>query len=61
MSLRRIVLIVVLAIAAVASWFLSRPGADTDSLQAVQETPYRGYYLKSARILGTGPTGKLVY
>jgi LPS export ABC transporter protein LptC len=44
-----------------ASWYLARPdrgdGTDSPSLDATQ----RGYYLKSARILGTGPDGQLLY
>jgi LPS export ABC transporter protein LptC len=51
----------VLTAGAMASWYLARSdgGDDTDarSFDATQ----RGYYLKSARILGTGPDGQLLY
>ncbi len=49
-----------LAAGAIASWYLARPaddGANGPSINAAQ----RGYYLKSARILGTGPDGQPLY
>ena len=61
MSPRTITLLVVLTAAALASWYLARsnPPADTDDLP--YDTAHRGYYLKSARILGTGEDGNLLY
>ena len=60
-SPRNVVVFSVLAAGAMASWYLSRPdngtGADATAVDAVE----RGYYLKSARILGTGPDGALLY
>jgi lipopolysaccharide export system protein LptC len=60
MNLRTGVLIAVLAVAAAASWYLTRQdrGAATPQPQNIVN---RGYYLKSARILGTGPDGSLLY
>ena len=60
MNFRTAVLIAVLAVAAAASWYLTRHnrGAATPQPQNIVN---RGYYLKSARILGTGPDGTLLY
>ena len=58
---RSLALLVILIAGALGSWYLSRPG----KLGEIDETPYepvhRGYYLKSARILGTGENGDLLY
>ena len=61
MSPRTISLIVMLTAAALASWYLARDKtpAATDALP--YDSTHRGYYLKSARILGTGPDGSLLY
>lgn len=61
MSARSIVLLVVLTAAALGSWYLSQSnrGAETDELPFDAE--HRGYYLKSARILGTDADGSLLY
>ena len=61
MSPRIIVTIAVLTAAAFASWYLSRPkpGDDTDALPV--DPVHLGFYLKSARILGTGPDGTPLY
>ena len=51
----------VLAAGAIASWYLAQSGSgDQDSLPSIDATQ-RGYYLKSARILGTGADGELLY
>lgn len=60
MSPRNIVVIVLLTAAALASWYLARQDNSTDG-DAPLESVHRGYYLKSARILGTGPDGALLY
>lgn len=61
MSPRTISLIAVLSAAALASWYLARDKQP----EATDDLPYhgthRGYYLKSARILGTGEDGSLLY
>ena len=61
MSPRSIALIVVLVAGAVGSWYLARPDKSTDSAPAPYDGAYRGYYLKSARILGTAENGSLLY
>ncbi len=60
-SARNVVVYSVLGAAAVASWYLGRPGAGDDATTAPIDASQRGYYLKSARILGTGPDGGLLY
>ena len=61
MSPRSIVVFAVLTAATLGSWYLSKSD-DRDSDDGVPLDPvYRGYYLKSARILGTGSDGRLLY
>lgn len=58
---RDIVVIGALAAGAIASWYAARPDqGDGDDAQPI-DAAERGYYLKSARILGTGADGKLLY
>lgn len=61
MNPRSIALLVFLIAGAIGSWYLARsnttPSEDGLPYDAVQ----RGYYLKHARILGTGEDGKLLY
>ena len=58
---RHATLLLVLTAGALGSWYLARP----DKSRAPETLPYeslhRGYYLKSARILGTGENGNLLY
>lgn len=61
MSPRNIFVTVALTAAALGSWYLARQGDTADTENGTLESPRRGYYLKSARILGTGPDGKLLY
>ena len=61
MSPKTITLIVVLAIAAVGSWYLARSNQPEDGATVPYDPEHQGYYLKSARILGTGEDGKLLY
>ena len=51
----------VLAAGAVGSWYLARPEKASDSDEIPYESLHRGYYLKSARILGTADNGGLLY
>ncbi len=60
-SARTTVAISVLAVAAIGSWFLARPDRDNDAGAPSYDASHRGYYLKSARILGTGSDGSLLY
>lgn len=61
MSPRTITFVVLLIAGAIGSWYLAR----TDKPTRVADLPYasvhRGYYLKQARILGTGEDGSLLY
>lgn len=61
MSPRTITLLVVLTAAALASWYLARNDRPADIDDRPYDTAHRGYYLKSARILGTGKDGSLLY
>ena len=61
MTPRMTALFVLLVPAAIASWYLSRSGAQNESAQRASEPAHRGYYLKNARILGTGTDGALLY
>ena len=57
---RNTVLIAVLTAGALASWYLARQQAGEEEIATIESTQ-RGYYLKSARILGTGADGGLLY
>ena len=59
-SPRDIIVIGALAAGAIASWYLARPDPGDGDAPSF-DTTHRGYYLKSARILGTGPDGGLLY
>lgn len=61
MSARNILLTILLSCAAAASWYLAQQYRADDGDNAGIEATQRGYYLKSARILGTGPDGSLLY
>ena len=60
-SPRNIVTLALLTAGAMASWFLARSGQSDGDSASVFDTTQRGYYLKSARILGTGADGQLLY
>jgi lipopolysaccharide export system protein LptC len=51
----------VLTAGAIASWYLARSDRSDDIDAPAFDATHRGYYLKSARILGTGPDGQLLY
>lgn len=61
MSPRNIIVTVLLTAAALGSWFLARQHSGDATAGMTREPVSRGYYLKSARILGTGEDGKLLY
>jgi LPS export ABC transporter protein LptC len=61
MNVRNFLGILLLSIFAVGSWYLARslqPGAKT---AAREELLHSGFYVKSARILGTNAAGRLMY
>lgn len=61
MSPRNIAVTVLLAAAALGSWYLARQDSSDDVPATTNDPVHRGFYVKSARILGTGPDGKLLY
>lgn len=56
-----IALLIVLTSAALASWYIARINRPDVTAAAPTESIHRGYYLKSARILGTADDGSLLY
>lgn len=60
-SPRNVVAFALLTAGAIGSWYIARPdrGDDADTLPF--DPTQRGYYLESARILGTGADGLLLY
>lgn len=61
MSPRNILVTALLTAGALASWYLARQNNADDAAPVELDSPQRGYYLKSARILGTGSDGGLLY
>jgi LPS export ABC transporter protein LptC len=61
MSPRSVALIIVLAAGAIGSWYLARTHVQRADTGISLEPLHRGYYLKQARILGTGEDGSLLY
>lgn len=61
MSPRSMVVFALLFVAALASWYVARVNGITDDVQTGVDPAHRGFYLKNARILGTGPNGDLLY
>lgn len=60
-SPRNIITLAVLSAGAMASWYLARSGKNDVDSAPVFDATQRGYYLKSARIMGTGSDGQLLY
>ncbi|MGI9235492.1 MAG: LPS export ABC transporter periplasmic protein LptC [Woeseiaceae bacterium] len=60
-SPRNFALLAALAAGALGSWYLARQGQSDAAGEVPYEPNHRGYYLKSARILGTGENGDLLY
>ena len=61
MSARGVVLFAILIAAAVGSWYVARVRGEPENVARDVDPVHRGFYLKSARILGTGPDGSLLY
>ncbi len=53
--------IVTLSAVAIGSWYLARSNTPAPDSELPFDSVHRGYYLKHARILGTGENGKLLY
>jgi lipopolysaccharide export system protein LptC len=60
-SPRHVALLAALTAGALGSWYLARQGQSDTADKVPYEPMHRGYYLKSARILGTGENGDLLY
>jgi len=58
---RNIITLALLTAGAMASWYLARSGQNDGDGAPALDAAQRGYYLKSARILGTGADGNLLY
>jgi LPS export ABC transporter protein LptC len=54
-------ILALLVAATLGSWYLARKNSTTIAEQPDKEYAHRGYYLKAARILGTGSDGSLLY
>jgi len=61
MSPRSMIVFALLIVAALGSWYLSRVNGEADDERLAIDPVHRGFYLKNARILGTGPDGDLLY
>ncbi len=61
MSPRSIIFLGILTFAAIGSWYLTRTDRSTHDEEPPDTPLHRGYYLKQARILGTGEDGSLLY
>ena len=61
MSPRIITVIVLMSAGAIGSWYLARSNAPSVDAEMPYDSVNRGYYLKQARILGTGVNGSLLY
>jgi len=61
LSPRSTVILALLIAATLGSWYLSRKNSTPAAEQATQSYENRGYYLRAARILGTGPGGSLLF
>lgn len=61
MGPRTITIVILLSAGAIGSWYLARSNAPTYEDDPPYESVHQGYYLKQARILGTGEDGSLLY
>lgn len=61
MNLRNILTLCGLLIIAVGSWYLASVNKPDEITQTITDTTFGGFYLRSARILGTGDDGQLLY
>ena len=61
MSARGMVSFTVLLLAAIGSWYMARHLVEPEVVETTGKAMPSGYYLRSARILGTGIDGHLLY
>jgi len=60
-TLRSFVLFAILLAAAAGSWYLGRQDSDSEVVRTLTDSGSGGFYLRSARILGTDDNGDLLY
>ena len=61
MGPRTITFVFLLSAGAIGSWYLARSNSGNEASEPPFDPAHRGYYLKHARILGTGENGSLLY
>lgn len=61
MNPRTIIVITILTVGAIGSWYLVQSNATSQDDDIPLDPVHRGYYLKQARILGTAEDGNLLY
>lgn len=61
MTMREIIGFAALLLMAVGSWYIARQLGKPELIETSSDAIPNGYYLKSARILGTGDDGHLLY
>ena len=61
MNAKTVILYVALVLAALGSWYLAREQTEPAAATPAADSLYRGFYLRDARILGTGSDGTLLY
>jgi LPS export ABC transporter protein LptC len=61
MSARKIIVFLLLLVAAASSWYLVDSLSESEVIETQGNAVSDGYYLKSARILSTGNDGRLLY
>lgn len=61
MSARYVLTVLVLSMAAIGSWYLAGVQRTQEVTQTISDTDLGGFYLRTARILGTDDSGQLLY
>ncbi|NIV18779.1 MAG: hypothetical protein GWN47_10350, partial [Woeseiaceae bacterium] len=61
MTARNVTTFIVMLLVALGTWYLARSLRSTETTEAVSNGAIEGFYLKSARILGTDVDGQLLY
>ncbi len=61
MTTRNVTTFIVMLLVALGTWYLARSLRSTETTEAVSNGAIEGFYLKSARILGTDVDGQLLY
>ena len=61
MSARYVLTILALCVAAISSWYLTGSQRTPEVTQTISDTGFGGFYLRTARILGTDNNGELLY